>query len=167
MGEPGQHQMPLVGEPLRRLPILPKRQNGRAIDSFNCTSPWPKPPRPQSQAAGLWHTPAMIKSNEKKLSLPHEGFFSLFCSFFSLFLLGTRAVRLIERSKLSRSNDSPISVVGPMILHNAFQERSLQPAIRGRATGNIFEKSEKRCRQTSKRGFFTTRVCTSYTYFRK
>ena len=116
---------------------------------------------------GLWHTPAMIKSNEKKLSLPHEGFFSLFCSFFSLFLLGTRAVRLIERSKLSRSNDSPISVVGPMILHNAFQERSLQPAIRGRATGNIFEKSEKRCRQTSKRGFFTTRVCTSYTYFRK
>jgi hypothetical protein len=52
----------LVGEPLRRFPLVGAAQS-RVSD-----------------------TPlAMIKSNEKKLSLPHEGLFSLFCSFFSLF----------------------------------------------------------------------------------
>ena len=35
-----------------RLSIFPKRENGRIIISFNCASPWPKPPRPQSRAAG-------------------------------------------------------------------------------------------------------------------
>jgi hypothetical protein len=50
------------GTSLRGLPILPQRQNGRNIHIFNCTSPWPKPPRPQSRAAGSLAHP-----------LPHPG----------------------------------------------------------------------------------------------
>ncbi len=40
---PGLISMLLLGEPLRRLPILPKRYNGRIINNLNCTSLWSGP----------------------------------------------------------------------------------------------------------------------------